>query len=413
MSTVMARTARKARTAETPHPRATRTTRSDSTTTAHAPVLLLLVAALCLMGVVMVGSASPMISILNGGSSFSILEKEVLWMLIGGVVLYFSARFPYEAWRRLALPALLVVVGCLFAVYVPGIGSSAGGATRWLGAGQLRFQPSELAKFALVLVFADVLTRRADKVDQPRMQMGPVIILLGVVALPVFFQPDLGTTMVLVAIAFGVMFAGGVRVLSMAKFAALLAVVAVCYVMHSTYQRQRMTSFLHPASCAKNSCYQVWQSLLGLGSGHVFGLGLSGGHAAWGVLPNAQTDFIFSVVGEELGFVGAAILIALFFTFAWFGYRVALRAPDRFGSLVAAGITTWVIAQASLNIGAVIGAMPVTGIPLPFVSFGGTSLVITLGAVGALVNIAKQGDALAASTTVAPLGSRRRSVARA
>jgi cell division protein FtsW len=156
------------------------------------------------------------------------------------------------------------------------------------------------------------------------------------------------------------------------------------------YRRDRILSFLNPGAHQSGSGYQVWQSLIGLGSGHVFGLGLGGGREKWGTLPNAYTDFIFSVVGEELGLIGAFALLALFFGLAWFGLRAATRAPDRFGSLLAVGITTWISSQVIINIGAVIGVLPVTGIPLPFISFGGSSLIVTMAAVGILLNIAAQ-----------------------
>ena len=162
------------------------------------------------------------------------------------------------------------------------------------------------------------------------------------------------------------------------------------FALSDAYRRDRILSFINPGAHQSGSGYQVWQSLIGLGSGQLFGLGLGGGREKWGTLPNAQTDFIFSVVGEELGLVGAVVVLALFFALAWYGFRAASRAPDRFGCLLAVGVTTWITSQAVINIGAVIGVLPVTGIPLPFISFGGSSLVITLAAVGILMNIAVQ-----------------------
>jgi cell division protein FtsW len=166
--------------------------------------------------------------------------------------------------------------------------------------------------------------------------------------------------------------------------------VALVFALSDSYRRDRILSFVNPGAHQAGSGYQVWQSLVGLGSGHLFGLGLGGGREKWGTLPNAHTDFIFSVVGEELGLVGAVVVLLLFFALAWYGFRAAGRAPDRFGSLLAVGVTIWITSQAVINIGAVIGVLPVTGIPLPFISFGGSSLVITLAAVGILLNIARQ-----------------------
>jgi cell division protein FtsW len=172
------------------------------------------------------------------------------------------------------------------------------------------------------------------------------------------------------------------------KIVGTFAGLAIVVGLADPYRRDRILSFLSPGANRSGTGYQVWQSLIGLGSGHLFGLGLGGGREKWGTLPNAHTDFIFSVVGEELGLVGAVVLLALFFALAWFGLRAATRAPDRFGSLLAVGVTTWVTSQAVINIGAVIGVLPVTGIPLPFISFGGSSLIITMAAVGILLNIA-------------------------
>jgi len=200
----------------------------------------------------------------------------------------------------------------------------------------------------------------------------------------------MGTAMVLSCIAFGILFMSGVALAPLTKVLFAFGLVAVVFAVGDSYRRDRILSFINPGAHQSGSGYQVWQSLIGLGSGHLFGLGLGGGREKWGTLPNAHTDFIFSVVGEELGLIGAAFILVLFFALAWYGYRTASQAPDRFGCLVAVGITTWITSQAVINIGAVIGVLPVTGIPLPFISFGGSSLVITLAAVGILMNIAMQ-----------------------
>ena len=223
----------------------------------------------------------------------------------------------------------------------------------------------------------------------------PVLAVLGVSGVLILKQPDMGTALVLSCIAFGILFMGGVP---MAPDHEGARARSPAWPWSSAWPTPTggtgILSFLNPGANKSGSGYQVWQSLIGLGSGHLFGLGLGGGREKWGLLPNAHTDFIFSVVGEELGLVGASSLLGLFFALAWFGLRAATRAPDRFGSLLAVGITTWITSQAVINIGAVIGVLPVTGIPLPFISFGGSSLVITMAAVGILLNIASHGDAL-------------------
>ena len=216
----------------------------------------------------------------------------------------------------------------------------------------------------------------------------PVLAVLGISGVLILKQPDMGTALVLSCIAFGILFMGGVPLGPILRIMGVFVGLAIVVGLADPYRRDRILSFLNPGANKSGTGYQVWQSLIGLGSGHVFGLGFGGGRQKWGLLPNAHTDFIFSVVGEELGLVGAVVLLSLFFGLAWFGLRAATRAPDRFGSLLAVGITTWITSQAVINVGAVIGVLPVTGIPLPFISFGGSSLIITMAAVGILLNIA-------------------------
>jgi cell division protein FtsW len=273
---------------------------------------------------------------------------------------------------------------------MPGIGVTAGGSARWIGFGQLRLQPSELMKLAMVVFAADIVVKRSDRLAPAKQIIAPVIGVLVLSAGLIIEQPDMGTAMVLSCIAFGVLFMSGVPLAPLTKVLFGFGLVAVVFGLGDSYRRDRILSFVNPGAHQAGSGYQVWQSLVGLGSGHLFGLGLGGGREKWGTLPNAHTDFIFSVVGEELGLVGAVVLLLLFFALAWYGFRAAGRAPDRFGSLLAVGVTIWITSQAIINIGAVIGVLPVTGIPLPFISFGGSSLVITLAAVGILLNIAMQ-----------------------
>ncbi|HLH28357.1 MAG TPA: putative lipid II flippase FtsW, partial [Acidimicrobiales bacterium] len=332
-----------------------------------APALAVLVTVLCVFGLVMVGSASPVISLQLYGSTWTILLRQTLWMGIGAVALVLCARVDYRRWRALRGPLMVVGMGLLVAVLVPGVGVTAGGSSRWIGAGSLRVQPSELVKLALAVFCADLLTRRADRLGETRRVLVPVLLVLGVADLLILKQPDMGTALVLAAIAFGVLFMGGVPMRPIAWLVVAFSGAAVAFGVADPYRRDRILSFLDPGAHRSGSGYQVWQSLVGLGSGHLFGLGLGGGRQKWGILPNAHTDFIFSVVGEELGLVGAVVLLGLFFALAWFGFRAATRAPDRFGSLMAVAVTTWITSQAVINVGAVIGVLPVTGIPLPYV----------------------------------------------
>jgi cell division protein FtsW len=352
--------------------------------------LLALLAALCVIGLVMVGSASPIISMSLYGSSWGILIRQVMWMGLGIVAFYVLSRVDYRKWRRIRVPLLIGTLVLLVVVLVPGIGVTSGGSSRWVGFGQFRIQPSEVMKLALAVFAADLLTRRVAHVQQAKRVVVPILGVLGISSILILKQPDMGTALVLACIAFGVMFMGGVPMKPIVKVLGAFAVVATIVGLADPYRRDRILSFINPGAHQSGSGYQVWQSLIGLGSGHLTGLGLGGGRQKWGLLPNAHTDFIFSVLGEELGLVGAVVVLGLFFALAWYGLRVAALAPDRFGSLMAVAITVWITSQAVINIGAVIGVLPVTGIPLPFISFGGSSLVINLAAVGILMNIAAQ-----------------------
>jgi cell division protein FtsW len=360
--------------------------RPDRVSTKTAVLVLLL--SLCGIGLVMVLSASAYTSLVDYGSVWTIFIRQVLWMALGGIALYVTARLEYERWRRVRVLLLVGTLLLLLAVLVPSIGVSAGGSARWIGLGQLRIQPSELMKLALAVFAADLLARRADRVHEPGAVVVPLLVVLGLSCILVLKQPDMGTALVLACIALSLLYAGGVPLKPVVKVLVGIGLLAVALGLAEPYRRARLLSFVNPFAHAQGSGYQVVQSLVGLGSGRLFGLGLAGGREKWGLLPNAHTDFIFSVVGEQAGLIGALALLGLFAALAWYGLRAAARAPDRFGSLLAVGATCWITSQAVINIGAVIGLLPVTGIPLPFISFGGSSLVITMMAGGILVNVA-------------------------
>ena len=355
-----------------------------------AGAIAVLITVLCIAGLVMVGSASPVISLITYDSPWTIFFRQVLWMVVGIGALLIFAKVDYRTWRKWSVPLLGGTLLLLLAVLVPGVGVTAGGSSRWIGFGLLRLQPSELMKLAMVVFAADIVVKRTDRSAPAKQVIAPVIGVLVVSATLIIKQPDMGTAMVLSCIAFGILFMSGVALAPLTKVLVAFGLIAAVFALGDSYRRDRILSFVNPSAHQAGSGYQVWQSLIGLGSGHLFGLGLGGGREKWGTLPNAHTDFIFSVVGEELGLVGAIAVLALFFALAWYGFRVASRAPDRFGCLMAVGVTTWITSQAIINIGAVIGVLPVTGIPLPFISFGGSSLVISLAAVGILMNIAMQ-----------------------
>jgi cell division protein FtsW len=362
-------------------------------TVQSSTVLLIVVGLLCVIGLVMVGSASSVISISTYGTPWAILIREAMWMAIGAVVLGLAVRMDYRRLRRLSPLLLIVTFGLLVVVLVPGVGVHAEGSSRWVGFGQFRLQPSELMKLALAFFAADFITRRLDEGATDRRIIGPLLIVTGAASVLILAQPDMGTAMVLVCMTLAILFVAGVRLGPVMKVMAALVGFGLVVAVASPYRRTRLLSFIDPSAHGSSSGYQVVQSLIGLGSGHLFGAGLGGGQQQWGFLPNAHTDFIFSVIGEQLGIVGAVLVLLLLGSFLWLGLRIATRAPDRFGGLLALGFVSWVAAETLINVGAVVGVLPVTGIPLPFISFGGSSLVITMAAAGVLINIARQGEA--------------------
>ena len=382
MSDVRARTVRAPKATQEPKPRRPPTA---------FLALLLLVVALNVVGLVMVLSASSVQSLTETGSAWSYFLKEVSWVGLGCVALLATLRLDYRHWRRVA-PLLLLGSGMLLlVVLVPGVGIKVNGARSWLGSGPIRFQPSELAKLALLLYCADLLARRAHRVHETRLTLRPVLAVVAVVVLLMMLQPDLGTTMVLGAIVLAVLFVAGVPLLPLTGVTLAGGAAALALALWAPYRRARVLAFLHPSDDPMSTGYQINQSLMGVASGQLTGVGLGESRAKYGFLPNAHTDFIFAIISEELGLLGALAVVALFVAFAVFGTRTALRAPDRFGTLVAAGITAWVLSQALVNIGGVVGLLPITGLTLPFVSFGGTSLVVCMAATGILLNIARQG----------------------
>jgi cell division protein FtsW len=359
--------------------------------TGNAAILLGIVVLLNLIGLLMVLSASSVHALQEYGSSWVFFKRQVLWVLIGGVGLVLAARVDYRRWSMAGVPLLAVTSVLLVAVLVPGLGVAVNGSSRWLRAGPMSLQPSELGKLALILFGAALLSRRADRMSDTQVTMRPVLVVFGGLALLVMGQPDLGTTIVLSTIFFTLIFVAGTPMRPLSKIALSFLVLGYLAARLEPYRWRRMASFRDPFADVANDGYQLAQSLVGLGTGGLTGLGLGASRAKWGFLPNAHTDFIFAILGEEFGMVGSVLTVLLFLAFAVIGIRVALRAPDRFGALVAAGITAWVAGQAFLNIGVVVGALPVTGVPLPFLSFGGSSLLFTMVATGILLNIAAQG----------------------
>jgi cell division protein FtsW len=355
-------------------------------------LLVALVIVLNLVGLVMVLSASTVGSLRAYGSPWYFFERQLLWVMLGGAALVVSTRTDYRRWRRFSRLGLATVIVLLMAVLVPGVGVMVSGSRRWLGLGGWRVQPSEFAKLALILYLADLLARRGARMRQAGYTTFPVMVALVVLAGLVMREPDMGTTMVLVAVTFAVLWVAGAPLGIIGLLTATAAGAGFAMAVAAPYRWARLTAFLHPFADAGNTGYQSAQALVSLGTGKLSGVGLGASRASWGFLPNPHTDFIFAIIGEELGLVGTLVVVGLFAAFTVLGVRAALRAPDRFGSLAAAGITAWIVGEAIINVGAVVGLLPVTGVPLPFISFGGSSLVIAMFATGILLNVARQGS---------------------
>jgi cell division protein FtsW len=356
------------------------------------PILLVILAVLDLTGLVMVLSSSAVLSLQQYGTPWHELERQALWLAIGTAAFFVALRVDRRYWRRFSRAGMVVVVVMLFAVLVPHVGVRVAGAARWLGTSSLRVQPSELAKLALVFFAADTLDRRAERGARGdwRYQMGPVLAVVAILAVLVMAQPDMGTTAVLVVIALAMVGTAGLPAKPFAVIFAIGGALGMLMAVVAPYRWRRLTAFIHPFRHASGSGFQSVQGLVALGSGRLVGKGIGSSLASWGYLPNASTDFIYAIVGEETGLIGALLLAGLYLALGVIGVRIACGARDRFSGYLAAGITAWLLAQALINIGAVVGLLPVTGVPLPFVSFGGSSLVVDLFAAGVLGNIARR-----------------------
>jgi cell division protein FtsW len=339
----------------------------------------------------MVLSASSVSALDDYGSSWYFVLRQGIWLAAGTVACVVVTRSDYHRWRRWSAPALGVSGLLLCLVLVPGVGLNVNGASRWLGYGPFSLQPSELAKLAVLVFVADLLARRAAWMADLRLTLVPVGVVFGVVAMLLMLQPNLGTTLVLGAMVLAVLFVAGAPLIPLLGVGLAGSVVATGLALGASYRRARVLAFLDPWSDPLNTGYQNIQSLVGIASGGWTGVGLGESRAKWGFLPYAHTDFIFAIIGEELGLLGALVVVGLFVALCILGAKAAHQAPDRFGMLLASGVTAWFGVQAFVNIGAVIGILPITGVPLPFVSYGGSSLVFSMVGAGLLLNVARQG----------------------
>ncbi len=377
---------------------------------------MLLTATLCLLalGAVMVFSASSTTKVLSDGNlseSAFYLKRTLMFGAVGLLVMHLVARHSLESVRRLTGPFL--VLSFFLLVVVLGAGTSVNGSSRWFGSGFLQIQPSEIAKVALVLYAADLLARKPKRVRSIE-GLKPFLLVVGSASLLIVLEPDLGTALVVAFAAGATLVAAGARMADLGKIVLVLGGLALLLTVVEPYRMARLTGFLHPGSDASGAGFQAAQAKIALGSGGIFGVGIGNGVQKAFYLPEAHTDMISAVIGEELGLIGIVGVVGLFGLFGYAGLQVAKKAKDNYGKLLVAGLTSLIVVQATINLFAVMGMAPLTGVPLPMVSYGNSSLLATLFAVGLILNVARGGTARAGKLRVveggrAPARGRSRS----
>jgi len=352
-------------------------------------VLFSVIAILVAIGLVMIFSASSATAFAAYHDSMYYVKRQFMWLFVALVAAGVAYRMPYHALKRPAPILLLLSSLSLVLVLIPHVGVVANGARRWLGAGSFSLQPSEFAKLALIFYLAAVLSTRGERMTSLVRGLFPLCIPMGIMVVLVLKEPDMGTASLLAMVAFVMFFAAGARLEHLFLIAVATAPIVALSVLSSPYKRARILAFLDPWKDPQNTGFHIVQSLLALGSGGIIGVGLGASRAKFFYLPEQYTDFIFAVIGEELGLIGALSVILLFVVFAYRATRIALAAPDKFGFFLVVGCTALIVVQAFINIGVVTSSWPVTGVPLPFVSFGGSSLVVSLIAVALIINVGR------------------------
>lgn len=351
--------------------------------------VLAVTCALTLMGVIMVFSASGVMAETRYGDSMFFLKRQILWLVLGIGVLHWVARQEYDVWKTLTPYLLGLTVVLLIVVLIPVLGTQVNGARRWLRLAGFSVQPGELAKLAVVLYLASFLVRKEQDVTSlSRGVLAPLLVVGGVAAL-VMLEPDMGTATVLIIIAWGLLFLGGAKMTHLLCLGLSLLPVTYLLIMQSDYRRRRFLNFLDPWQDPTNAGFQLTQSFVALGNGGMFGVGLGEGRQKLFFLPEVHSDFVLALVGEELGFLGTAVLLGLFAVLIVRGFHIAGRAPDAFGRHLASGVTLLLGVQVVINMGVVSGLLPTKGLTLPFVSYGGSSLLVSLGAIGMLLSVSR------------------------
>jgi cell division protein FtsW len=341
------------------------------------------------IGIVMVYSASSALALKKFGTDYYFLKKQMLFALLGIVVLVLCSHLPYRLFSSLTYPLLILALIFLAATLISGFGYSAGGATRWFRLGSFTFQPSEFARFALVIYLAYSMNKKMDVLKDFYVGFLPHILVLFMFTVLIIFQPDFGSVLILGALTWVMLFVGGVRISHLIMSLVLIIPMAYFFMVSADYRSKRIMSFLNPWKYSADYGYQVVHSLMAFGTGGIWGTGIGKGYQKLFYLPEPHTDFIFSVIGEELGLLGVLIILGLYILIFWRGIFIARNCKDSFGSFVAIGLTTAIGLQICVNMGVALGLLPTKGLTLPFLSYGGTSLLLNMASIGILMNIGK------------------------
>ncbi|MCH7614831.1 MAG: putative lipid II flippase FtsW [Nitrospinae bacterium] len=361
-----------------------------------APVdrtVLMITYLLLLIGLIMVFSASGVMAETRYGDSMFFLKRQAVWIVLGLLALHWVSRQDYDIWKSMMPIVLCLTIGCLILVLIPDVGSKVNGSRRWFRVAGLSFQPGELAKLTAVLYLASFLVRREEDITSFKKGVLAPVIVVGALAGLALLEPDMGTAMVLVAVLLGLLFLGGARITHLVGLVLSLLPLGYLLIMESDYRRRRLMSFLDPWQDPHDAGFQLTQSFVALGNGGFAGVGLGEGRQKLFFLPEAHADFVLALVGEELGFLGTGLLMVLFAILLVKGFHIAGRAPDAFGRHLASGVTLLLGIQVLINAGVVSGLLPTKGLTLPLVSYGGSSLIVTLIAIGMLLSISREDPA--------------------
>lgn len=354
-------------------------------------ILIITIFALIVFGLVMISSAGVAVSQYRFNDGYYFFKHQLFYGVLPGLLLmYLAQKIDYRIWKKFAFFLFAVNLFFLVLVFIPGLGLKFQGASRWIQLGPFSFQPSEMLKLTMILYLAAWLEGKKELKADLFEGFIPFLAIIGVVSFLIMKQPDMGTLGVIVLVAMCVYFLSGAKTSHIAAMIGGGVVAFLALVKFESYRMNRLLVFLHPELDPRGIGYQINQALLAIGSGGIFGLGLGHSRQKFNYLPEPVGDSIFAIICEEIGLIGAVILIVLFLVFAMRGFKIAKNAPDMFGRLVAVGITSWVIFQALINISAISGLVPLTGVTLPFVSYGGTSLIFSMIGVGILLNISKK-----------------------